>query len=58
MDEVRCPFRVKAHDAPDTCDSRCAWLMQYEDRRACALAIIARNVSGSIWRPANQGRAE
>lgn len=58
MDEIRCPFRVRAHDDPDTCDPKCSWLMAYEDRRACAVAIIARAGSSSIWRPANQGRTE
>lgn len=57
MDEMCCPFRVRAHDAPDTCDPKCSWLMAYEDRRACAVAIIARATSSSIWRPANGGRA-
>lgn len=58
MDEMRCPFRVRAHDAPDCCDPKCAWLMYYGDRRACAVAIMARNVSGSVWMPANPGRTE
>jgi len=42
----RCPFRVKAFDQPDTCDSRCAWLMTdvNDDAKACAVAVIAMNV--------------
>lgn len=59
MDEIRCPFRVRAHDAPDCCDERCAWLMKHIDGddggRACAVALMAR---GPIWYPANVGRAE
>ena len=42
--EPRGPFRVKAFDQPDTCDSRCAWLMTDSDEpdmHACAIAVIA-----------------
>ena len=45
-EKPRCPFKVKAFDQPDTCDSRCAWLMTDVDdnAKACAVAVIAMNV--------------
>ena len=45
----RCPFRVKAFDNPDTCDSRCAWLMTdvNDDAKACAVAVIAMNTGSN-----------
>lgn len=46
-EKPRCPFRMRAFDQPDTCDSRCAWLMTDVDdgnTKACAVAVIAMNV--------------
>ena len=40
---MKCPFRMKALDHPDTCDKECAWLII--DRRtlstACAISALA-----------------
>ena len=40
---MRCPFRVKAFDNPDTCDPACAWLVEEiaTGAQACAVAVIA-----------------
>lgn len=40
---MRCPFRVKAFDNPDTCDQECAWLVEElaTETQACAVAVIA-----------------
>lgn len=27
---MRCPFRMKGFDQPDTCDPECAWLVDVE----------------------------
>lgn len=44
---MKCPFRMKALDNPDTCDHACAWCMTLPDgktgnpHRVCAVAVIA-----------------
>lgn len=54
---MRCPFRVKSHDFPDTCDPKCAWLMSMTnkpDHRACGIAVMAKNNGGKVaWQIVN-----
>ncbi len=53
---MRCPFRMKGFDQPDTCDPECAWRMTYEPApggpdisptSSCAVAILAQEANGS-----------
>ena len=39
---MKCPFRMKAFDHPDTCDKECALLIKDTDGYMnCALVVIA-----------------
>ena len=53
---MRCPFRMKGFDKPDTCDPECAWRMTYESApggldispiSSCAVAILAQEANCS-----------
>lgn len=53
---MRCPFRMKGFDQPDTCDHECAWRMTYEPApggldisptSSCAVAILAQDANCS-----------
>ena len=39
---MRCPFRMKAFDQPDTCDPECAWLVVTDAGCGrCAVTMLA-----------------
>lgn len=49
---MKCPYRMRAFDHPDTCDAECAWFLEYDsgpftasDRRfgSCAIAVLAQS---------------
>ena len=41
---MKCPFRMKAFDQPDCCDTRCAWLID----DTCAITVIALEMQREI----------
>ncbi len=46
---MRCPFRMKGFDQPDTCDPECAWAIRYRRLGStfvmCSVAAIAAAIS-------------
>ena len=57
---MKCPFRMKALDHPDACDTDCAWFLSYAsgpfiatDERfgSCAVAVLAQGVDDEYGIP-------